>query len=82
MDIDKASEERLRDIAQIDGARARYLVEDRHRRGRFESWDEVKQVRSYEDGMVDRLQRVAAHSRFVMRRRSRSCWWNWPSGAV
>ena len=56
MNINQASAEQLERTAQIDGTRARYLVDYRREHGDFESWEEIKRVPSYEEGMVERLQ--------------------------
>ncbi len=56
MDINKATAEQLESAFQVDGTRARYLIEHRNKSGRFRSWDEVKQVPGFEDKMVENLQ--------------------------
>jgi DNA uptake protein ComE-like DNA-binding protein len=55
MDINKASAEQLESAFQVDGTRARYLVEHRRKSGPFKNWDEVKQVPGFEDKMVENL---------------------------
>jgi competence ComEA-like helix-hairpin-helix protein len=58
-DLNKASAEELERVSQIDGERARYLVEARNRVGGFKSWDDLKrEAVSFEDGMVERLQKA------------------------
>jgi DNA uptake protein ComE-like DNA-binding protein len=56
MDINKASAEDLERAFQVDGTRARYIVEERDKLGGFESWDDVKKVPGFEDKMVENLQ--------------------------
>jgi len=53
MDINKASAEELGKAFQVDGTRARYIVEHRQKQGSFKSWEDVKQVPGFEDKMVD-----------------------------
>src|SRR5436305_11261305 len=55
MDINKASAEELENAFQVDGTRARYIVEHRQKQGSFKSWEDVKQVPGFEDKMVDNL---------------------------
>jgi|SRR5579884_2315771 len=55
MDINKATAEELEKTFQVDGTRARYLVERRQKIGPFKSWDDVKNVPSFEDRMVENL---------------------------
>lgn len=55
MDINKASAEELQNAFQVDGARARYIVEHRDKIGPFRSWEDVKHVPGFEDKMVDNL---------------------------
>lgn len=58
-ELNSASAEDLQNAAQLDGQRAEYLIEARNRLGGFKSWDEVKrEVPSFEDGMVENLQRA------------------------
>ena len=57
--LNDASAEELQHAAQLDGERARYLVSARDRVGGFRSWDDVKrEVPSFEDGMVENLQKA------------------------
>jgi competence ComEA-like helix-hairpin-helix protein len=56
MDINKASAEELENAFQVDGVRARYIVEHRNKIGPFQRWDDVKQVPGFEDKMVENLQ--------------------------
>ena len=56
MDINKASAEQLESAFQVDGVRARYIVERRDKLGPFHSWEDVKQVPGFEDKMVENLQ--------------------------
>jgi DNA uptake protein ComE-like DNA-binding protein len=58
MNLNRATAEQLQSIGQLDGTRARYLIDHRRRNGAFLDWDDVKQVPSYEDGMVERLQQA------------------------
>jgi competence ComEA-like helix-hairpin-helix protein len=58
VDINTATAQELERVGQIDGARAQYLVDYRERQGRFSTWEQVKQVPSYEDGMIERLQKA------------------------
>lgn len=55
MDINKASAEELEQAFQVDGTRARYLVEYRNKNGGFRSWEDVKRVPGFEDKMVENL---------------------------
>lgn len=62
LDLNSASAEELESVFQIDGTRARYLVEARKRVGSFRSWEQLKEeVPSFEDGMVRNLQEAGAH---------------------
>lgn len=61
LDINSASEEELQRVFQMDGQRARYLVETRQRLGQFHSWDELKrEAPSFDDGMVENLKKAGA----------------------
>lgn len=55
MDINRASAEELERTFEVDGTRARYIVEHRERFGPFKSWEDVKQVPGFEDKMVENL---------------------------
>jgi competence ComEA-like helix-hairpin-helix protein len=55
MDINKASAEELEQAFEVDGTRARYLVDYRNKNGGFRSWDDVKKVPGFEDKMVENL---------------------------
>ncbi len=45
----------------MDGQRAQYLTDARKRIGGFKSWDDVKrEATSFDDGMVENLQRAGA----------------------
>jgi competence protein ComEA len=61
MNLNQASADDLVRAAQIDDTRAKYLVEYRTKVGRFTSWEEVKNVPSFEEGMIERL-RLAGFS--------------------
>jgi DNA uptake protein ComE-like DNA-binding protein len=52
MDINEASAEQLENAFQVDGVRARYIVDRRDKRGPFQSWEDVKQVPGFEDKMA------------------------------
>jgi hypothetical protein len=52
MDINKASAEQLEQAFQVDGTRARYLVERRNAMGGFQSWEDVKRVPGFEDKII------------------------------
>jgi DNA uptake protein ComE-like DNA-binding protein len=54
----KATAEQLESAFQVDGTRARYLIQHRNKSGRFRSWDEVKQVPGFEDKMVENLRQA------------------------
>ena len=56
MDVNKASADELERAFQVDGLRARYIVEERDKLGGFKSWDDVKKVPGFEDKMVENLQ--------------------------
>ena len=61
LDVNRASAEELERVAQIDGTRARHLIEARERVGGFEPWDQIKrEAPSFEDGIIERLQRSGA----------------------
>jgi DNA uptake protein ComE-like DNA-binding protein len=56
MDINKASTEELQRAFEVDGERARYIVDKRDQLGGFESWEQIKEVvPSIEDRMVENL---------------------------
>ena len=55
MNINKASAQELENTFQLDGTRARYLEDYRSKHGEFASWDQVKQVPSFDDGMINNL---------------------------
>lgn len=55
MDINKASSEELEQAFQVDGVRARRLVDRRKASGPFKSWDEIKSVPGFEDKMLENL---------------------------
>ncbi|HZU24058.1 MAG TPA: helix-hairpin-helix domain-containing protein [Bryobacteraceae bacterium] len=55
MDINKATAEQLEKAFEVDGTRARYIVDYREKQGPFRSWEEVKQVPGFEDRMVENL---------------------------
>jgi DNA uptake protein ComE-like DNA-binding protein len=59
LNLNSASAEELERVSQIDGERARYLIEARDRIGGFRSWEDVKrEAPSFEAGMVDRLKQA------------------------
>ena len=43
MNINNASAEQLEEAFQVDGTRARYLIEQRNKLGSFTTWEQVKQ---------------------------------------
>jgi hypothetical protein len=48
-------------VFQIDGERARYLVETRERLGGFRSWDELtREAPSFDEDMVENLKSAGA----------------------
>src|SRR5438270_12750544 len=55
MDINKASAQDLENTLQLDGTRARYLEEYRNRIGEFTSWEQIRAVPSFDDGMIKNL---------------------------
>jgi hypothetical protein len=56
MDINRASAEELKRAFEVDGERARYIIEKRNELGGFENWEQIKEiVPSIEDKMVDNL---------------------------
>ena len=55
MNLNNASAEQLEEAFQVDGTRARYLIEQRNKLGSFTSWEQVKQVPGFEDKMVENL---------------------------
>lgn len=55
MNVNTVGAEQLERTGQLDGTRARYLIDYRQQHGPFRSWDDVKAVPSYEDGMIERL---------------------------
>ncbi len=58
-DLNSAWAEEFQNAAQLDGQRAEYLVRTRDRLGGFRRWDELKrEVPSFEDGMVENLQKA------------------------
>jgi DNA uptake protein ComE-like DNA-binding protein len=61
LDINSASAEQLESVFEMDGERARYLIQTRDRLGGFESWDQVKrEAPSFDDGMIRNLQQAGA----------------------
>jgi len=61
LDINSASAEELQRVFQMDGTRARYLIETRKRIGGFRSWDELKrEAPSFDDGMIENLREAGA----------------------
>jgi DNA uptake protein ComE-like DNA-binding protein len=61
IDLNTASAEDLEHVFQIDGERARYLVQARTRLGGFTSWNQIKeQVPSFDDGMIENLKKAGA----------------------
>ncbi len=55
-DINRASAEELETAFEVDGTRARYIVDYREKHGPFRNWEDVKQVPGFEDRMVENLQ--------------------------
>ena len=61
LDINSASAEELQRVFQMDGTRARYLIESRNRIGGFRSWDDIKrEAPSFDDGMIENLRKAGA----------------------
>jgi competence ComEA-like helix-hairpin-helix protein len=61
LNVNTASAEDLENVFQLDGGRARYLIEARNRIGRFTSWEQIKEeVPSFEDGMIENLKQAGA----------------------
>jgi competence protein ComEA len=61
LDINSASAEELERVFQMDGTRARYLIDTRNRIGGFRSWDDLKrEAPSFDDGMIENLRKAGA----------------------
>lgn len=58
-DVNTVSREELERVCQIDGQRADYFLSAREKSGGFRSWEQIKnEVPSFDDGMVERLQKA------------------------
>jgi DNA uptake protein ComE-like DNA-binding protein len=63
-DVNEATAEDFERVFQVDGERARYLVQRRQELGGFSSWEQIKQeVPSFEDKMIQHLEEAG----FTMR---------------
>ncbi len=56
MDINRASAEELERTFEVDGERARYIIDKRNQMGGFDSWEQIKElVPNIDEKMVENL---------------------------
>lgn len=63
IDINTATVDELEQISGIDETRAEKLIRHREAHGKFESWDDVRQVEGFDVGMLRKLQEGATLGR-------------------